>query len=225
MTLGHSAVSQCTVWITAHEAPGPKAPTPLILCWRCSWLRLCQFLFPGPSCGPEGAQYMQMWEGSRSGSLPSRSSMAPASMMSSSSSSSGPSSSWGWAELPDLRGRPFLPAAAAGGGPARGLGCRPALSPSAALALCLLGPGKGHGDDGSGGGRKKKRQRVTKLCAGVGSILFFQLTCHASLTASPDLWHGLPSPARTQESCAAWWCPSAFCPAVCLTRWPPPGCL
>ena len=116
VTLGHSAVSQCTVWITAHEAPGPKAPTPLILCWRRSWLRLCQFLFPGPSCGPEGAQYMQMWEGSRSGSLPSRSSMAPASMMSSSSSSSGPSSSWGWAELPDLRGRPFLPAAAAGGG-------------------------------------------------------------------------------------------------------------
>lgn len=38
---------------------------------------------------------MQMWEGSRSGNLPSRSSMAPASMMSSSPSSSGPpSSSW-----------------------------------------------------------------------------------------------------------------------------------
>ena len=61
---------------------------------------------------------MQMWEGSRSGSLPSRSSMAPASMMSSSSSSSGPSSSWGWAELPHLRGRPFLPGATAGGGEA-----------------------------------------------------------------------------------------------------------
>lgn len=116
MTLKHNAGFQCTVWTTAHEAPGPKAPTPLILCWRRSWLRLCQFLFPGPSRGPEGAQYMQMWAGSRSGSLPSRSSMAPASMMSSSSSSSGPSSSWGWAKLPHLRGRPFLPAAAAGGG-------------------------------------------------------------------------------------------------------------
>lgn len=47
------------------------------------------------------------------GGLPSRSSMAPASMMSSSSSSSGPSSSWVFAEVPHFRRRPFFPAVAA----------------------------------------------------------------------------------------------------------------